>query len=309
MAKINKSTENEGTSKDEIVVSDITEIYNREWEEEPDNSEATKDLDEVDENIQEAVAEESDNTVKTEGAKQAPIVQDYVEPKILESTKRKNYVEPIHSDESILNTSKLDVKPGYQNTQSLSLPKKNHSKRNKIILFLLIIVFIAASVIAVLVLNKKSKNNNDYLPVAVATPSPTTDPANEAIDTFINAIRNKDKPESDALQTIAMQQTLKDASGVTSFYDYCQKNEYFCEQQFSAENLGTGNIKLIDYTAKDGTRGKQRIYTITKTVYPPNSKTGSKSVTTITIATVQVNGVWMIDYFNYVSTFGATNNL
>ena len=88
-----------------------------------------------------------------------------------------------------------------------------------------------------------------------------------------------------------------------------KKSGYFCDQLFSKDYLGSGEVKTLDYTAKDGTKGKQRVYTITKTVSTPSSQTTSKSVTIITFATIKVGDVWMIDYFNNESNFGASTNL
>jgi len=199
---------------------------------------------------------------------------------------------------------------GYQ-PQNL-LPKKGNSKiRIVAIIAVVIIIFGSLAVFAFIKDTKDAKNEKAATSGQSTKSSQTQNSADAAIDSFIAAITNKDKAKADSLQTKAMQETTKNQIGTTSFYDSCQTEDNFCDQLFSKEYLSSGTVKTVDYSAKDGTKGKQRVYTIKDTESQQNagSSTSSKSTTTITIATIQLDKNWVIDDFNFESNFAADANL
>jgi hypothetical protein len=189
------------------------------------------------------------------------------------------------------------------------LPKKRNSKI-KIVFIVAIVIFILAGSLAVYAVvnsNKDSSAKNPASGSPTLAPTTKTSGADAAIDGFIEAIIKKDKSKADALQTKAMQETVKAQMGTTSLYDSCQTEDNFCDQLFSKEYLNSGTVKTIDYTAKDGTKGKQRVYTVTTKDSQTNSTLSgtSKSTTTITFAAIELDNNWMIDNFNFESNFSA----
>ncbi|MEI6237575.1 MAG: hypothetical protein WCP03_03185 [Candidatus Saccharibacteria bacterium] len=311
MSKSNKTIKNEenGNSED-VVTSGVTEIYNREWEEESEESAQNQSGEQVDTNYQE-LSDQSD-TSQDDDSGQDDSQQTDEQP--IDSLNSEDvYPDADSAPQPIL----APISPTPQQISGYNglggqIPqqylKNPASKLKKIALIVFVFVLVAGGGIAFLVINNKKDSKQPQVKTII-TPTPTISLSDEAIDNFIAAILNKNKINADSMQTVAMQQTVKENSDTTSFYDYCQKSGYFCDQLFSKDYLGSGEVKTLDYIAKNGTKGKQRIYTITKTLDAPNSETNSKSVTMITFATIKVGDVWLIDYFNNESNFGVNTNL
>lgn len=125
--------------------------------------------------------------------------------------------------------------------------------------------------------------------------SPSYTTADAAIDAFVAAIQNKNKSAADALETTAFKTYVQNLAGTTSYYDACWANEPFCADGYSKGFLSQGTVATQDYTAANGTKGKNRVYTITQT-WSDGSDGSSTSTSKIQVAAVPVGSTWFIDY-------------
>jgi hypothetical protein len=86
------------------------------------------------------------------------------------------------------------------------------------------------------------------------------------IQQFVTAIQDKNQAAADALESPASKAAGQKIAGTQSFYTDCQQVGQSCTQLFSASYLTKATKTYTDYTAKNGTKGKQITYTIKQTV-------------------------------------------
>ena len=114
------------------------------------------------------------------------------------------------------------------------------------------------------------------------------------IQEFITAIQKKDKKTADSLESSAAKAYFQKNGGSSSFYDSCQQAGQLCTASFDASYLAKATKSYKDYTAANGTKGKEEVFTVSQSQGAGQACTG-KSSSTITIAVVPSGGSWLID--------------
>ena len=114
------------------------------------------------------------------------------------------------------------------------------------------------------------------------------------IQEFITAIQKKDKKTADSLESPAAKAYFQKSAGSSSFYDSCQQAGPLCTASFGASYLAKATKSYKDYTAANGTKGKEEVFTVSQSQGAGQACTG-KSSSTITIAVVPSGGSWLID--------------
>lgn len=111
-------------------------------------------------------------------------------------------------------------------------------------------------------------------------------------------MQNKDKASADSLFTKEFQAVIKASTdnASSSFYDTCVQSGEFCTSYFSEATVSKYDKKYQEYTAKNGTKGKQAVYTASETSSNnQGANCNSKSTTTMTIALIPSGSSWLID--------------
>lgn len=159
-----------------------------------------------------------------------------------------------------------------------------------VILLLIVVVVGVAGFAAWRVSSAATKDDKKTSSAASTAPASGYE---TAIGKFIAAIQAKDKVAADGLQSPAFQASNKASGGTTSFYDVCQSGGELCTGSFSAKFLAKGTKTTEAYTAADGTKGHQMVYTIKSSSSGENSS--SSSATTLKLAAVPSGNSWLID--------------
>lgn len=117
----------------------------------------------------------------------------------------------------------------------------------------------------------------------------------DIINQFIKAIQNQDKKTADSLESPVLQASVKKDSGTTSFYAACYQAGVTCTGLYSSSYLSSGTKTNKPYTSANVTPGQEIIYTIKQS--SDNGQGGSStSTTSVRLAAVQKNNLWLVDF-------------
>jgi hypothetical protein len=130
------------------------------------------------------------------------------------------------------------------------------------------------------------------------------------IQQFVTAIQKKDKATADSLESPAMKTFGQKNVGTASFYDACQQASQLCTPLFTTAFLDKATKSYKDYTASNGAKGKEIVYTLKQSL--SGSQAGgqgcsSASTNTLTVAAVPKGNTWQID--NADPSINASANL
>ena len=132
-----------------------------------------------------------------------------------------------------------------------------------------------------------------------------------AAQDFINAVQTKNKAAADQLESSAAKTSFQKTDGTTSFYSSCQQNGILCTMYFQSAFLSKASKTYQSYSAANGTKGEEMIYSLKQSVKGTDS-TGKactiNSTTTLTIGLVPNGKSWRVDYINQ-EVGGLDNNL
>jgi hypothetical protein len=115
------------------------------------------------------------------------------------------------------------------------------------------------------------------------------------IQEFVTSMENKDKASADSLESPSMKTTAQKYYGTSSFYTACQKAGDFCTPLFTSSYINKATKTYKDYTASDGAKGKEVVYSLKQTVSGSQGCSGGSSTNTLTIAAVPNGSSWLID--------------
>jgi hypothetical protein len=128
------------------------------------------------------------------------------------------------------------------------------------------------------------------------------------IQDFIVAVQKKDKANADNLESPALQAYGKKNVGSSSFYDTCQQAGQLCTPLFSSSFLSKATKTYKNYTASNGTKGKEIIYTEKQSLsgaQAGGAGCSSNSTSTLAIAAVPKGSSWLIDHIDPNISFSA----
>jgi hypothetical protein len=129
------------------------------------------------------------------------------------------------------------------------------------------------------------------------TPTAATPSVNTAVfaasQKYIKAIQNKDKTVADSLETPAAKAAFLKQNGAASFYDTCQSTGQICTAFFVPAFVNKTVKTYKAYTAQDGTKGQEIIYT--QKTKSGSSTCPSTSTTTLTMDLVPSGHTWLVD--------------
>ena len=214
---------------------------------------------------------------------------------------------PINQEQAFLSpetytfnpSTPLQIAPSFQPSAS---PTKKSRKR--IILAstsLILLLLIGGGAYAMFMRHKPmtatSSNTSLQIPQNQAANSNSTG-YQTAIQKFVGAVENKDKVTADSLEDQAAQASFKQNFGTTSFYDSCQQSGVLCTGVFAQSFLSKSTISYKDYSATNGTKGKEGVYTIKESASGTQAGgqgCSSGSTTTLGVAVVPSGSTWFVD--------------
>jgi hypothetical protein len=132
------------------------------------------------------------------------------------------------------------------------------------------------------------------------------------IQQFVTAIENKNKTTADTLESPAFKTTAEKYYKTDSFYSVCKQTGDLCTPLFTPQFLNKATKTYKDYTATNGTKGKEVIYSLKQAA--SGTQAGGKGCSyntksTLTIAVVPHGNSWLVDSANPSIISGGTINL
>lgn len=121
------------------------------------------------------------------------------------------------------------------------------------------------------------------------------------IHQFVQAIEDNNKTKADSLESTAFKAEVKKYASTTSFYSACQQEGALCTASFMSSFLSSATKTYTSYTASNGTKGKELVYTKKQTLSGTQAGgTGcsSTSTTTLSIAVIPSGHSWLVDNIN-----------
>lgn len=137
--------------------------------------------------------------------------------------------------------------------------------------------------------DKSATNSSSSTPAATNTSKTTSAQTPQAfVAQFLKDYKAADKTKVNAAVTAA----LSTKYGGDDFYGKCSGDEG-CNSILKDVDLGTTTPVVTDYTAKNGDKGKQLVYSVTTTV------NGAKSVNEYTYRLISKGTSWQLDDFDW----------
>ncbi len=133
-----------------------------------------------------------------------------------------------------------------------------------------------------------------------SSPSSSTSSSPVSYDTIINQfisdIQSGNKSSADSLEDSGLQQSIKNSSGTTSFYDACKTVGSDCENAFSAAYLASAaGVTTQTYTSSWGAgSGEMRVYTINSSSC--NAQYCGGVTDNVYIGVVPSGNSWLVDH-------------
>lgn len=122
------------------------------------------------------------------------------------------------------------------------------------------------------------------------------------VQKFITAVQNKDKTTADSLESPAMKSVGQKTVGSSSFYAVCQQAGQLCMPLFSNSFLDKSTKSYKSYTAKNGAKGREVVYSLKQSASPSQAGGQScgngSSVSSLTIDVVPNGSSWLVDNVN-----------